>query len=90
MGRRRRYLCSITCFSSPERVPIFGNVGLNRCRGQFDPTIGMTRIAMNIGVIRMAMGIGLTRAIPSITRAILSMTLVVQRPNCLIARNSKR
>jgi len=83
MGRRRRYLCLITCFSSPERVPIFGNVGLNRCRGQFDPTIGVTRIAMNIGVIRMAMGIGLTRAI-------LSMTLVVQRPNCLIARNSKR
>ena len=33
-GRRRRYPCLITCFSSPERVLIFGSAGLNRWRGQ--------------------------------------------------------
>jgi hypothetical protein len=77
-GRRRRYPCLITCFSSPERVLIFGSAGLNRWRGQAigRPTIGMTRIAM-------------TRVIPSTTRVTQNMTRVVQCPSFLIARNSR-
>jgi hypothetical protein len=102
--RRRRCPCLITCFSSPERVPIFGIAGLNRCQGrpiEVSYPIGLIRVAMGPGRTRVAIRLGMTRVITSMTHVVTSTTLVVTSMipvvtsttrvvNCLIATNSKR